>query len=154
LSALLRQRESSGTTAAHQNCNDCHTEVGEDKAMTDAALKQACIGCHDDDPAYGTMVDEWRREVEALNIEGLKADLVQIQKSVLMAIRNGDYTYGAQDLLNNAEKNLKLLDGNPIHNLKFAKELTKKITGLLGQAKKQLQRHSTIKTLSDKEYKY
>jgi len=140
--------------AADVSCNDCHTEIGEDKTMTDAALKQACIGCHDDDPAYGTMLDEWRQEVVALNIEGLKSDLAQIQKSVLMAIRNGDYTYGAQDLLNNAEKNLKLLDGNPIHNLEFAKELTEKITGLLDRARKQLQRHSTIKTLSDKEYKY
>jgi nitrate/TMAO reductase-like tetraheme cytochrome c subunit len=140
--------------AAEVGCADCHVEVGAGEEMTDKAIKQACIECHDDDPAYGKMVDKWRLEAQALNIDGLKSDLEQIQKSVLLAISNGDYTYGAQDLLNNAEKNLKLLDGNPVHNLEFAKELTKKITALLDQARKQLQRHSTIKTLNDKEYKY
>ncbi|MCD6269359.1 MAG: hypothetical protein J7J71_04420, partial [Deltaproteobacteria bacterium] len=122
--------------------------------MTDTALKQACIECHDDDSAYGKMVDEWRNQVAALKIDGLKSKLEKIQRSVLLAIQNGDYTYEAQDLLNNAEKNLKLLNGNPIHNLEFAKELTKKITDLLSRADSQLQRHSTIKTLGDKEYKY
>ena len=140
--------------AAEVSCADCHHEVGKDEDMTDAALKQACIECHDDDSSYGKMVDEWRVQVAALKIDELKTQLEQIQKSVLLAIRNGDYTYEAQDLLNHAEKNLKLLDGNPIHNLEFAKELTKKITDLLSRAHTQLQRHSTIKTLSDKEYKY
>ncbi|MCK5681246.1 hypothetical protein KAI46_10605, partial [bacterium] len=140
--------------AADVACADCHKEVSDDKDMTDTALKQACVECHDDDSAYGSMVDEWRQEVAALNIDDLRTDLGKIQKSVLLAIRNGDYTYGVQDLLNNAEKNLKLLDGNPIHNLEFAKELTEKIGELLKQAREQLKRHSTIKTLGDKEYKY
>ena len=123
--------------------------------MTDDAIKRACISCHDDDPAYGTMVDDWRQEVETLNIQKLKKQLSQVQKSVLLAIRNGDYTYDTQDLINNADKNLKqLLNGNPIHNLEFAKDLAAKVRILTEKARKQLQRHSTIKTLSDKEYKY
>ncbi|MCD6535192.1 MAG: NapC/NirT family cytochrome c [Deltaproteobacteria bacterium] len=136
-------------------CKDCHTQVEEGEAMTDNVLKQACIGCHDDDPAYGTMVDEWRQEVEKLDLQNLKKQLSQIQKSVLLAIRNGDYTYDTQDLINNADKNLKqLLNGNPIHNLEFAKDLVEKVKTLTEKARKQLQRHSTIKTLGDKEYKY
>ena len=141
--------------AADVSCKDCHVQVEEDEGMTDTALKQACISCHDDDPTYGTMVDEWRQEVEALNIKNLEVQLNHVQKSVLSAIRNGDYTYDAQDLINNADKNLKqLLNGNPIHNLEFSKDLARKVKTLTEKARKQLQRHSTIKTLGDKEYKY
>ncbi|RLF27006.1 MAG: hypothetical protein DRN14_05990 [Thermoplasmata archaeon] len=136
-------------------CKDCHTQVEESEEMTDDILKQACINCHDDDPAYGKMVDEWRKDVESLDIQNLKKQLRQVQKSVLLAIRNGDYTYDAQDLINNADKNLKqLLKGNPIHNLEFSKDLASKVKTLTEKAHKQLQRNRTIKTLSDRSYKY
>lgn len=141
--------------AADVSCKDCHTQVAEGEMTTDEAMKQACMGCHEDDPAYGAMVDEWRAEVKALNIDDLKTQYEQLQKSVLLAIRNGAYTYDAQDLLNNADKNLKqLVNGNPIHNLEFARDLAAKVNMLLEKARNQLQQHSTIKTLGEKEYKY
>ena len=148
-------RGTANSMAADVGCKDCHTQVEEGQVMTDTALKQACIECHDDDPAYGKMVDEWRQKVEALNIKNLQTQLTQVQKSVLLAIRNGAYTYDSQDLINNADKNLKLLlNGNPIHNLEFARDLAAKVRNLTEKARKQLQQHSTIKTLSDKAYKF
>ncbi|MCK5213524.1 MAG: hypothetical protein KAQ74_06310, partial [Dehalococcoidia bacterium] len=79
-------RGKANSMAADVSCKDCHSQVEEGETMTDTALKQACTACHDDDPAYGEMVDDWRREVEALDLKSLKAQLDQVQKSVLLAI--------------------------------------------------------------------
>ncbi len=148
-------RGTANPMAADVGCKECHTQVTEGKTTTIGAIKKACISCHDDDPAYGKMIDKWKTEIAKLKLDELQTQLEQIQKSVLLAIRNGDYTYETQDLLNNADKNLKQLrNGNPIHNLEFSKELVAKVRMLLGMARKQLQRHSTIKTMSEKEYRY
>jgi len=148
-------RGEANSMATDVSCKACHTQVEDGADMSDESLKQACITCHDNDPAYGNIVDDWRQQVKALNISDLEAQLISLQKSVLLAIKNGVYTYDAQDLINNADKNLKqLLKGNPIHNLAFSKDLATKVSDLLEKARKQLQMHSTIKTLTDKEYKY
>ncbi|NPA25964.1 MAG: hypothetical protein GXO34_09075 [Deltaproteobacteria bacterium] len=148
-------RGTANPMAEDVGCKDCHTQVAEGEETTVAGISKACVSCHDDDPAYGEMISKWEAEVAALKIDDLQKQLEQIQKSVLLAIRNGSYTYDAQDLINNADKNLKQLrNGNPIHNLEFSRELVAKVKMLLEKARKQLQRHSTIKTLSDKEYKF
>jgi len=143
-------------------CSKCHQEryerwkasaqVAEEKETTLAGIKQTCIACHDD--SYGPMVDDWKTKVEALKVDSLYKELQATQKMVLFAIKNGQYTYDIQDLINNAEKNLKQLrQGNPIHNLTFSQNLAAKIRTLLDKAQKKLQRHSTIETLEAGEYK-
>lgn len=133
-------------------CQECHTQVAEEKETTLAGIKQTCIECHDD--SYGPMVDDWKTKVEALKVDSLYKELQATQKMVLFAIKNGQYTYDIQDLINNAEKNLKQLrQGNPIHNLTFSQNLAAKIRTLLDKAQKKLQRHSTIETLEAGEYK-
>ena len=133
-------------------CQDCHTQVIDEKETTLAGIKETCIECHDS--SYGPMVDDWKAKVKALKVDSLFEELQKTQRMVLFAIRNGQYTYDAQDLLNNAEKNLKQLrQGNPIHNLAFSQNLAAKVRTLLDKAKEKLRRHSTIKTLGEGEYK-
>jgi len=132
-------------------CAECHVQVTEGDQATVDGIKQTCVDCHDD--SYAAMVDDWEKQAKAMNLEKLRADLEEIQQMVLLAIRNGQYTYDAQDLINNADKNLTQLEkGNPIHNLKFSSELVSKVQYLLSLAREKLQRHSTIKTLQEGEY--
>ncbi len=134
-------------------CQECHVQVVEKGDSSLASIKATCVECHDDDPAYGAMVDDWKQEVAALDAEGLDAMLKETQRMILSAIRNGVYTYDAQDLVNNAEKNLKLITtGNAIHNLAFSKDLAKRVRTLLTKARKDLQTYTTVRTLKEKEY--
>ncbi len=133
-------------------CQECHTQVEAGKETTLAGIKKTCVECHDD--SYAPMVDEWKTKAAALGVDALYEDWQETQRMVLNAIRNGQYTYDVQDMLNNAEKNLKQLrQGNPIHNLEFSQDLADKVRVLLEKAKEKLQRHSTIKTLEEGYYK-
>ncbi len=132
-------------------CQECHVQVAEGKPTTLEGIKETCAECHDE--GYKPMVDEWEAEIAKLPIEELRALLKETQGMILRAIREGKYTYDAQDLVNNAEKNLKLFEkGNPIHNLAFSKDLLERVRALLVQARKTLQTHSTIKTLPKEQY--
>lgn len=132
--------------ATSVKCTECHVAVAKNKSQTLDAIKTTCIDCHD--KSYGPMVDDWIKQAKALDIEGAEKQLKEVQGMVLQNIREGVYTYDAQELLNNAEKNLKLIKtGNPVHNIPFTKELLAKINDLVGKAKKVLISHSTIKTL-------
>ena len=145
-------RGTANPMAKEVTCQDCHTQVVDEKETTLAGIKETCIECHDS--SYGPMVDDWKAKVKALKVDSLFEELQQTQRMVLFAIRNGQYTYDVQDLLNNAEKNLKQLrQGNPIHNLAFSQNLVGKVRTLLDKAKEKLRRHSTIKTLGEGEYK-
>jgi len=145
-------RGTANPMAKEVTCQECHTQVADGQETTLAGIKQTCIECHDD--SYGPMVDGWEAKVKALKVDALYNELQDTQRMVLFAIKNGQYTYDVQDLLNNADKNLKQLrQGNPIHNLEFSQELADKVRKLLDKAKEKLQRHSTIKTLGEGEYK-
>ncbi|NIA20278.1 MAG: hypothetical protein GWP07_07605, partial [Xanthomonadaceae bacterium] len=145
-------RGTANPMAKEVTCQECHTQVADEKETTLAGIKQTCVECHDD--SYGPMVDDWKAKVEALKIDSLYDELQATQRMVLFAIKNGEYTYDVQDILNNAEKNLKQLrQGNPIHNLTFSQELATKVRTLLDKAQEKLQRHSTIETLEKGEYK-
>jgi len=145
-------RGTANPMAKEVTCQECHTQVVDEKETTLTGIKQTCIECHDS--SYGPMVDDWKAKVKALKVDSLFEELQATQRMVLFAIKNGQYTYDAQDLLNNAEKNLKQLrQGNPIHNLAFSQNLVAKVHTLLDKAKEKLQRHSTIKTLGAGEYK-
>ena len=136
-------------------CEDCHVQVTEGVKTTVEGIKATCVECHDGDEAYGDMVDEWLAEAEGLRteVDDLRVLLQQTQRMILRAIREGKYTYDAQDLVNNAEKNLKLFErGNPIHNLPFSKELLGRVRNLLLQAQKKLQAYTTVKTLPKEAY--
>jgi nitrate/TMAO reductase-like tetraheme cytochrome c subunit len=135
-------------------CSDCHLQVVDDEATTADALKAECVECHDGDEAYAAMVDDWKTKVETLKIGELQTMLEETQRMILRAIRNGQYTYDAQDLVNKAEKNLKLIVvGNPVHNVAFSEDLAIRVRDLITQARKTLQTHSTVKTLDLAEYK-
>ncbi|MBE0616396.1 MAG: NapC/NirT family cytochrome c [Proteobacteria bacterium] len=132
-------------------CQECHTEVADGKVTTLEGIKATCVECHDD--SYGPMVDQWKEQVAQLPIEELRGLLKETQGMVLRAIREGKYTYDAQDLVNNAEKNLKLFEkGNPIHNPAFSKDLLDRVRVLLNQARKTLQTHTTVRTLPKEQY--
>ncbi len=134
-------------------CEECHPEVVADKATTVDGIKKTCLECHDEDPKYAAMVDEWKAQVPDLKIDELRGLLKETQGMVLRAIQEGKYTYDAQDLVNNAEKNLKLFEtGNPVHNLAFSRDLANRVRALLEQAQKTLQTHSTVRTLPKSEY--
>ena len=78
------------------------------------------------------MVDDWVKQAEALKVAEATELLKSTQAMVLKTIRAGQYTYDAQDLLNKAEKNMKLVtNGNPIHNLAFSKDLLKRVNDLV-----------------------
>lgn len=133
-------------------CQECHTEVLEDKPSTLEAIKTTCVDCHDD--SYAAMVDRDKQTVAQLPIAELRALHSETQAMVLQAIREGRYTYDTQDLLNAAEKNLKLFEtGNPIHNPVFSKDLLDRVRDLIQQARKTLQTHSTIRTLPKEAYR-
>lgn len=135
-------------------CAECHVQAAKDKATTRDGIKATCVECHDDDPAYGKMVDDWVKEAESLKIAEATELLKSTQAMVLKTIRAGQYTYDAQDLLNKAEKNLELVTrGNPVHNLAFSKDLLKRVNDLVLQAKKNLELHSTIKTIEEPQAK-
>ncbi|MBN2331591.1 MAG: NapC/NirT family cytochrome c [Deltaproteobacteria bacterium] len=145
-------RGAANSMAEGVTCQECHVQIAAGEESSLEGIKATCIECHDH--SYGPMVDDWQAQVEAMDIEKLAQDLQNLQRMVLNAIRNGQYTYDAQDLLNNAEKNLKqLAEGNPIHNLEFSKDLAGKVRSLLEKAKGKLLHYSTIKTLSEGEYK-
>ncbi len=129
-------------------CDECHVQVVAGEETTLDGIKATCVECHDGDEAYADMVDDWIEEGNSLDIEELRVMLRETQGKILRAIAEGKYTYDAQDLVNNAEKNLKLFErGNPVHNLAFSKELTERIRNLLVEAQKKLKAYSTIKTL-------
>jgi hypothetical protein len=138
--------------AAGITCQECHTAIVADKDSSLDSIKTSCTDCHDTD--YAAMVDDWKTEAEALGIEQMQAEIQAVQRQILAAIRNGQYTYDAQDLINNADKNLtQLIEGNPIHNLAFSRDLAAKVRMLLDKTKEKLQHHSTIRTLAEEEYK-
>ncbi|MDF1553751.1 MAG: NapC/NirT family cytochrome c [Deferrisomatales bacterium] len=135
-------------------CDECHIQIADGKQSTLGGIKDTCVECHDDDPAYAKMVDEWIEDAAALGVAELTVRLKETQGMVLRAIKNGQYTYDAQDLVNNAEKNLKLIQiGNPLHNIPFSRDLAARVSRLLDQARKDLQTYSTIKTLPAAAYK-
>lgn len=132
-------------------CDECHVEVAEGDESTLAGIKQTCVDCHDE--SYAGMVDEWKDEVAALNVDELYGELQETQRMILNAIKNGQYTYDAQDLVNNAEKNLvNIVKGNPVHNPAFSKELADRVADLLERARQILTTHSTVRTLSEEQY--
>ncbi len=136
-------------------CADCHTQVAETGESSVEAIKQTCVDCHDGDEGYAVMVDEWNEQAEKLRakVDELRIMLTDTQRMILKAIREGKYTYDAQDLVNNAEKNLKLFErGNPVHNLAFSEELLERVRNLLLQAQKTLKAYTTIRTLPRKAY--
>jgi len=134
-------------------CDECHVEVADDKRSTVDGIKGTCLECHDEDESYAKMVDEWIAEAATLNTQEVEEMLASTQRMVLRMIKSGEYTYDAQDLLNKAEKNLKLVvNGNPVHNYAFSKDLLNKSKDLVEKAKKDLQTYSTIKTLDEDEY--
>lgn len=138
--------------ASDVKCTECHVAVSKNKPQTLDSVKQTCVDCHD--KSYGPMVDDWIKEGKSLDIAGAENQLKEVQSMVLKRIREGYYTYDAQDILNNAEKNLKLIkEGNPVHNLKFTKELLTRVNDLVTKARKVLLSHSTIKTLATSETK-
>lgn len=127
-------------------CAECHAQVAKNKPQTLDGVKQTCIDCHD--KSYGPMVDDWKKQADALKVAELNQLLKSTQEQVLRTIRAGQYTYDAQDLLNKAEKNIKVVtEGNPIHNLAFSKDLLTRANELIQKARKNLQIHSTIKTI-------
>ncbi len=137
--------------ASDVECDDCHTQIADDKPHTRQSVKDACMGCHDDDEAYSKMVDERVAEAEALNVEEMSELLRSTQQMVLHMIRAGQYTYEAQDLLNYAERNLELVTrGNPLHNIPFSKELLGRVNDLVLQAQDAMKIYSTIDTLEKK----
>ncbi|MEW6488632.1 MAG: cytochrome c3 family protein [Thermodesulfobacteriota bacterium] len=136
------------------SCGECHGQVVEGEKTTPEGIKAACLECHDDDPSYAALVDEWKATADTLKVGELDAELQDLQRMVLRAIREGRYTYDAQDLVNSAEKNLKLLvKGNPVHNPVFAQDLAQRVTGLLKQARQTLRATSTVKTLPEEAYR-
>jgi hypothetical protein len=137
--------------AADVTCEDCHTQVADDKPHSRQSVKDACMECHDDDQAYAAMVDERIVEAEALNVEEMTELLHSTQESVLYMIRAGQYTYEAQDLLNYAERNLELVTkGNPLHNIPFSRELLGRVKDLVLKAQDSMKIHSTIETIEKK----
>ncbi|GAB4263053.1 MAG: hypothetical protein Kow0092_13720 [Deferrisomatales bacterium] len=135
-------------------CDECHVQVVAGEETTLDGIKATCLECHDGDESYAAMVDEWKAQADSLDVETLYAQLQEAQRMILRAIREGKYTYDAQDLVNSAEKNLKLLvRGNPIHNLEFSNDLAQRVRRLLDQARKTLQTYSTVKTLPEEVYK-
>jgi len=136
-------------------CSDCHVQVVAGEPTTLDGIKTACVECHDGDESYGAMVDEWKAKADELReeVKSLRTMLQDTQRKILAAMREGKYTYDAQDLVNNAEKNLKLFErGNPIHNLAFSEELLGRVKNLLVRAQKTLQAYSTIRTLPREAY--
>lgn len=136
-------------------CEECHVQIAAGEENTVEGVKATCVECHDGDEAYGAMVDEWEEQAKALRAEvaTLRTMLQDTQRKILAAMREGKYTYDAQDLVNNAEKNLKLFErGNPIHNLAFSKDLLGRVRNLLTQAQKTLEAYSTIRTLPREAY--
>ncbi|HSH69287.1 MAG TPA: hypothetical protein VK997_05175, partial [Deferrisomatales bacterium] len=135
-------------------CDECHIQIADGKQSTLSGIKDTCVECHDGDQAYAKMVDEWIEDAAALGVAELTVRLKETQGMVLRAIKNGQYTYDAQDLVNNAEKNLELIQvGNPLHNIPFSRDLAARVSRLLDQARKDLQTYSTIKTLPAAAYK-
>jgi len=135
-------------------CDECHVQITDGKTSTTAGIKATCVECHDGDESYGAMVDEWLEDAKALRVEELTVRLKETQGMILRAIRDGKYTYDTQDLVNNAEKNLKLIQvGNPLHNIPFSRDLATRVSRLLDQARKNLQAYSTIKTLPPGAYR-
>ena len=145
-------RGAANSMAEGVTCQECHTQVAAGEETTLDGIKATCVECHDD--SYGPMVDDWKTKIKALNVEVLQDELQDTQRMVLFAIKNGQYTYDVQDLLNNADKNMRqLLQGNPIHNLEFSQNLAGKVRMLIDKARKKLLRHTTIETLKAGEYK-
>jgi nitrate/TMAO reductase-like tetraheme cytochrome c subunit len=135
-------------------CDECHIQIADGEESTPEGIKATCMECHDNDQAYADMVDEWLEDVGALGVAELTVRLKETQGMILRAIKNGQYTYDAQDLVDNAEKNLKLIQvGNPLHNIAFSRDLASRVSRLLDQARKTLQTHSTVKTLPPEAYK-
>ncbi|MHB8763354.1 MAG: multiheme c-type cytochrome [Deferrisomatales bacterium] len=134
------------------SCAECHVEIADGKASTTAGVVATCVACHDE--SYGPMVADWKAKAAAIPVEALRSELEALQRAILAAIQKGQYTYDAQDYVNNAEKNLLLLvKGNAVHNYGFAQELAQRVQTLLTGARQKLQRYTTIRTLPEDQYK-
>ncbi|MFU8858422.1 MAG: NapC/NirT family cytochrome c [Deferrisomatales bacterium] len=133
-------------------CQECHVEVVAGRPSTLEGVKATCIACHDD--SYGPMVDRDKELIATLPIDELRVLHKETQGMILRAIREGRYTYDAQDLLNAAEKNLRLFEtGSAIHNPPFSKELLDRVRDLIEQARKTLQTQTTVRTLPKEAYR-
>jgi nitrate/TMAO reductase-like tetraheme cytochrome c subunit len=140
----------SNEMAGYVTCEECHVQIVDEETHTIDGVKETCVECHDE--SYVSMVDECIAEAETLNIAEMTELLRSTQQTVLHMIRAGQYTYDAQDLLNYADRNLKLVTkGNPHHNIPFSRDLLSRVKDLVLKAQDSMKVNSTIKTIEKKE---
>ncbi len=116
--ALSEKEPQPDGMASDVTCTGCHATISQGHSL--AEVKKACLQCHD--PQYGTMTDEWQKEV---------LDRMNRLKHSLEALRTekrpgSDPKKRAESLFKEVGELIKAVDGDKskgVHNFIYAQTL-------------------------------